>query len=873
MNKLTKLLSVFVIAGAVGASVAGIAGCAKKDDGNNGGHTHNYTWVDDNNGKCHEHCSVDGCDAPDKPAQDHVWGDDNECDHCGATKPNTENPEGEVAPATADGIVTEWEGGLADITLSETNKTAAIDLSKVKVYYAAGSTKLEKEVPAANYEITVNKGGSAITELTGLKQGHYEIIVETKDVKNSAGTAVTWENFDELDILNPVKADSLAVKSGTLTQGASVQNKMSADWTYEVTLANGDKQDYTGEVTVTVDTQTVGEQTATLTSGNLTGTVKVIITEAVIHTETYAVNLSGKEIGVLADEAASATAVELFKSANGNTKLEARGVKVEANGNSAAKECDGKYFANRAPFAGATFTSTSTLQTNQRYFILTAEGPAKLTVYWSRNSSTDERGVSVFNSTVTNGDISALTPGATTIAKETLSGATSTQAVQKMEVNIPAAGTYWITTANNQNVYFYYIELTTEFEGEGTDIELEDGATTLANVKVSHSTTDYKQEFVVGDTFSVDSGYSIKGTYITANTAKKSEQAITDVTYWIGDTQLTPGETVLAEELFTALGDNTVTVKVNGETVTGSYTIFVDSAVHGVTGITASLKDGVNTEVADASATIAFSKNDVAAVIVGENTNATLEITSVKYRLKTAEAGSETEITESVNLSAGDYIIVVVATVTDSTTSKTAEFEATFALKISVAGAGASWLYQTDNATIGAANPDIAQNAIIAENSAFKAVALVSAKSGYNMDSVNFADKIADASNAPTAAAAQTASGEAITFTNAVAFGTKAGTGTDYLKITAKKATTVYVYLNGSDDKHGSNRAGNLVYYSINGTACSASEEIAFGNRKAVTVLKVTLAANDELVVSAKKSATGNDPRVWLYGIEAVDAV
>lgn len=90
MNKLTKLLSVFVIAGALGASVAGVAGCKKNNNGgNNGGHTHNYTWVDDNNGKCHEHCSVDGCDTPDKPAQDHVWGDDDECDHCGATKPNS----------------------------------------------------------------------------------------------------------------------------------------------------------------------------------------------------------------------------------------------------------------------------------------------------------------------------------------------------------------------------------------------------------------------------------------------------------------------------------------------------------------------------------------------------------------------------------------------------------------------------------------------------------------------------------------------------------------------------------------------------------------------------------------------------------------
>lgn len=85
MNKLTKLLSVFLVAGAVGASVAGVSGCKKKKG--NSGHTHNYTWVNDNNGEtCHEHCSADGCPEPDKASQNHVWGDDNVCDNCGATK-------------------------------------------------------------------------------------------------------------------------------------------------------------------------------------------------------------------------------------------------------------------------------------------------------------------------------------------------------------------------------------------------------------------------------------------------------------------------------------------------------------------------------------------------------------------------------------------------------------------------------------------------------------------------------------------------------------------------------------------------------------------------------------------------------------------
>ncbi|MDE7379515.1 MAG: Ig-like domain-containing protein, partial [Clostridia bacterium] len=88
MNKLTKLLSVFIIAGAVGAGVAGVAGCKTNKpstDDNKPTHEHNYTWVDDENGKCHQHCGVDGCDAPDLTAQEHVDANKNgKCDNCQA---------------------------------------------------------------------------------------------------------------------------------------------------------------------------------------------------------------------------------------------------------------------------------------------------------------------------------------------------------------------------------------------------------------------------------------------------------------------------------------------------------------------------------------------------------------------------------------------------------------------------------------------------------------------------------------------------------------------------------------------------------------------------------------------------------------------
>ncbi|MDE7380121.1 MAG: hypothetical protein K2N14_03615 [Clostridia bacterium] len=886
MNKLTKLLSVFVIAGAIGTGVAGVAGCTTKtpnNDDNKTTHEHHYTWVDDKNGKCHQHCDAEGeCDAPDLTAQEHVDANkNNECDNCKASLSTTPTP-GDKLVVAKDVMGLIVEGVEAEtITLSADKKSHTIDKSAIKVYFATGDNADVKgaEVPAANLELRLTDStGAEVSSWENIKtDGVYKVVVSLKDAEMASGAVATIDDLKTnvtITISNPVVADSLAVKTGTLTQGASVQDKMSADWTYTVTLANGDVVDYTGEVTVVVDTNTAGEQTATLTSGSYTGTVKVTITASENHTETYAYNTNAKEIGTISADAETAAPVELFKSANGNTKLEVCGAKVEANGNSAAKEIDGKYFSTRTPLNGATFTSTDTLQKNQRYFILTTEGAAKLTVYWSRNNGTDERGVSVFNSTVTDGDISKLTPGATTIAKATLT--TADQSIQKMTVNIPVAGTYWITSANKNNVYFYYIELTTEFEGAGDSVVLEDGANVLANVKVSHDKVNdeaYVQQFTVGDTFAVDSGYSVEGTFVTANTAKKSEQTLTEgLTYWLGETQLVPGTTVLSAELFEKLGENTVTVKYGEEAVTGSYTIFVDSAVEGVTGISASLKSTVNPVLASESAKLTLAKTDIEVAIVGENENAQITASTVKYKAKDAEDSTATEITESVELSAGEYVILVTATVEDATAGKSASFEATVALKVVVEGNGASWFYQ-GNAASSASDPDIAKDAEIDNNGSFTAKALVAAKSGANQNSA-FNESITNSSNAPKTVDAEgnatNASGEAITFVNAAAFQTKAGDGTEYLEITAKKATTIYVYLGGSDDKHGSNRAGAKVYYSINGTTCAEADEVAVTARSMVSVLKVELAAGDVLKVGVKKG-TATDPRVWFYGIEAVD--
>lgn len=90
MNKLTKLLSVFVIAGALGAGVAGITACKK---GGGGGSTptpppsgvthtsdHELNYRDNNNGTHKITCGVDGCDFEETNSE-HDW-EGKECSNC-----------------------------------------------------------------------------------------------------------------------------------------------------------------------------------------------------------------------------------------------------------------------------------------------------------------------------------------------------------------------------------------------------------------------------------------------------------------------------------------------------------------------------------------------------------------------------------------------------------------------------------------------------------------------------------------------------------------------------------------------------------------------------------------------------------------------
>lgn len=827
MNKLTKLLSVFVIAGAVGASVAGIAGCAKKDDGNNGGHTHNYTWVDDNNGKCHEHCSVDGCDAPDKPAQDHVWGDDNECDHCGATKPNTEDPEGEVAPATADGIVTEWEGGLADITLSETNKTAAIDLSKVKVYYAAGSTKLEKEVPAANYEITVNKGGSAITELTGLKQGHYEIIVETKNVKNSAGTAVTWENFDELEILNPVKANSLVVKDGTLTQVAGVET-IKSTWTYEVTRANGDKEDVAAaNVTVTgLDTMTAGEKTATLSctidGATVTGTVQYTITENTsMVNQKYAINFSY----LTTEQETSIKNGELVKVDDHFSVISKNKGEVASEN----KTVGTKYFAKRLKWNGAS------TKADARYVQITTQGAGTITVYANNAGSTDDRYLSVY-SQITDAGI----PVAESLVKDG-SGVEQkcdplkkADGIQTIVFTLPAAGTYYLCCEVN-GLNINYVELSQNVtKAEGVDtVEL--GGTVVPSSVTATYSGGSSAHVTKGATFeSIKSDYTVKMRGVNNVTCESQEVDVTS------DAKVT---FEVPEDFETAIGEKTITVKYDN-TLSSTIKVYVESQVPGIYGMTSALNGELSTQV-PAGAKFTLKKSDIINTLLGTSDNAEAQVTAYTVTYNGVEIDDATGM--EFDISSESYTVEISATVSDGTNSDT--LTATVEFTVSARSTAPT---QSFVPTAVPTDANVAAGATITENNLFKAVS-TGAMEYFDVTGKGVKAKLQDATtDTDLTTAIRTAKSSAVT------------SPTTSITITANEKITLRLLALTCNDGYSSNKSGKLHYAVGDGDATS----VACGSaRTTPTAVEVTLEAGQTLTLNA--TGDSETVRLYLFGIEA----
>lgn len=146
MKKLTKLLSIFVMASVVGTGVAAMVAC--NSDGET--HTHHYGYTDNGDGKTH----TATCDNGDSTISDqlHVDGNnDNVCDDCGGTI----DAKGEEPPKTLDDSKAEAEGIIeaerakyadADYTINVAELNAAVTAGKAAITAATDVAGVDKAV-------------------------------------------------------------------------------------------------------------------------------------------------------------------------------------------------------------------------------------------------------------------------------------------------------------------------------------------------------------------------------------------------------------------------------------------------------------------------------------------------------------------------------------------------------------------------------------------------------------------------------------------------------------------------------------------------------------------------------------------------------
>ncbi len=241
MNKITKLLSVFVIAGAIGAGVVGAVGCGGKggDDSGDGAHTsHTYTYTDQNNGK---HLGTCSCGETDGPV-DHTWGSDDVCtaNGCNAVKPDLGVTS--VTITNEDGT-TIYEGGT--LTLEATVETSKAGVSTDVTWSIAVGEQyatIEGNVLTANGVGSVYVVATSVADTTK-KSEAIEIVIEERnifaDLTSDTENNIIGQNFNNA---SDFESGKLPVYSGydSTTPGLYAWgNNDSMKATSSVTVADG----------------------------------------------------------------------------------------------------------------------------------------------------------------------------------------------------------------------------------------------------------------------------------------------------------------------------------------------------------------------------------------------------------------------------------------------------------------------------------------------------------------------------------------------------------------------------------------------------------------------------------------------------------
>lgn len=833
MNKLTKVLSVFIIAGAIGTGVAGVAGCTKKDN-----HTHAYTYTANSDGKTHN----GACDCGKDPItnQNHVdENNDKKCDLCLADLGGGEESDKLQIPAAAQALIVEGVGE-TEVQLSETKKSHSIDKSAVKVYFNVGTLQAPTkgdEVPAANLTVVLKApNGQEVSEWTGLKvNGTYKLEVRLKNCQLAEGSDLLLTDFNSItsvNVINKVKADSLAVKTGEDVKFSQIQSstdELTPTWKYEVTRENGDKEDVdASKVTRSgFDTTTAGENrvatlACTIEGISVSGSVKyTIVANDNLVAQSFAMNFSF----LTADQEASVKAGKEVVMQDGRFAFKSyTGGDIADHG----KTFDGKYFAKRIKYNGA-----STAANTDRYIKVHVDGPATLTVYAYHNNGTEgthsnARQVGVFKKyTAATPSVPVSKPQDTIEKKDT-----------KHVFSLPEAGDYYICCVGG-GLTFTYLQVDQLVpEGEGVEEIVLGGEVVPAAISATHL-SGKTQHVTIGTTWdSIKSQYTVKATGVNNVTCDSVETDVTaQATY------------AVPKDFATAIGEKVITVDYSG--VKTTFKVIVDSTVSGIYGLNSSLKASVNTQLPSADAKLKLTKDDIVNTLVGENAEAAITAFTVfNGDTEMGADGLEFAVSDS------EYVLTITATVKAG--EQTATLTATITFTVEVASNDPTQSFLAPDAL--PTETALAAGATITENNLFKAIADGAMEYSIGKNAT------AGIPNSSKPVTVNLQDGTKKTFLSAIRTMADAtiGANSTTVSITAKEKVTLKVYAIFCNSSYNSNKPAKLNYQ-IGDATVSVADTGA--NRQTPNTIEVTLEAGETLKLWT--SGAADKGHMYLFGIEA----
>lgn len=848
MNKLTKLLSVFAIAGAIGTGIAGAAGCAHK-------HTYEEKWT---SAGADGHYHVATCHPEEHDElKPHVYDDDNDktCNDCGYERTITPTPSEKLEiAADVTGLIIEGVGDTT-VNLSSDKKSHDIVKGNIKVYFAKGASLTKgDEVPAANLELTLkDPSGTDCTDWTGLKKnGAYTVYANLKDAKLASGSA--FEEVSEITatatvtVNNAVVAGSLAVKSGaTLEQVAGV-DEIKSTWTYEVTRANGDKEDVAvANVTVSdFDTMTAGDSktanlSCTIEGATVTGTVTYKIIENTNKvTQQFALNFSA-----LTTEQENAIKAQAENTHNPLVLQDGRFAVCSTKSGEIAthgKSFDGKYFAKRLKMNGPSTGSKC-----PRYIKVHADGPAMLTVYAYSNTGTEgnpsDRLVAVYGgmTVTTEGNITA-----TFTNQVGTSQATTEKTDTKHTFTLPAAGDYYIVSEVN-GVCFTYVQLDQQVSAVGNEAITLGGEVVASSVSATH-TSGKSAHVAKGTTFeSIKSQYTVKVIGVNNVTCDSGETEVP-----LTDAKLS---FVVPEDFETTIGEKTITVKY-GDSITTTVKVYVESGVSGIYGMTSALNSTISTQVA-AGTSLNIKKSDIVNTLLGASDNVNATITSYTVTYDSQEINDDTGTDFAI--SATPYTITVTAEVGDGQSTDT--IITTFEITVSQRSTANKQQFFTP-ATVPTTGATIAAGGTIEENNLFKAVADGAMEYSAGDDATK--------SSLTAGVSATIKDGTSKKFNTGIRTAKATGADTTTVTITANEKITLTAYVIFTNANYNSDRISTIKWTQTGGTEQTETGTVKSGkmDRTKPVAITVTLNATQTLVIKGVADAS-TDGMLYLFGIEA----